>query len=150
YTTLFRSIVHSTPRTEHQHRYLPASRPQGLDQGQAIQAGQHSVHNQQVIVFAGGHIQAIMPVGGAINLIAALFQAVFEVLCDLVIIFDNENPHAFTPLVVTEQSVAQLLQATAVSMAESYRARPLSRNALNHPRPDSVSPAGRYSQLTQP
>ncbi len=54
-----------------------------------------------------------MSVRGVINLVAALFQAVFEILCDLVIIFDNENPHTFSPLVVTEQSVAQSLQVTA-------------------------------------
>ena len=66
-----------------------------LDQRQAVDARQHAVDDQHVVGLAGREKEPVAAVGGVIDHMAVLAQAVGDVVGGLLVVFDEENLHGW-------------------------------------------------------
>jgi len=68
--------------------------PQRRKHTKAVDAGQHAVKDDQVVVALGGHVQAIHAVGGGLHHEAFLRESLAEVARELGLVFDQQESHA--------------------------------------------------------
>ena len=67
--------------------------PECRQHTQAVDAGQHPVKDDEVVVALGGHVKAIHAVGGGLHHEALLRQALAEVGRELGLVFDQQQSH---------------------------------------------------------
>ena len=68
-------------------------RPQQLDDGEPVDVRQHAVGDDQVELPLGGAEQSLAAVGGMIDAVAALAQALDQEARRLGIVFDQQYMH---------------------------------------------------------
>ena len=87
------SLVDLAECADDQYRRVFALVTQTLDQRQAIQGGQHSVHDQGVVVFVQSAVESTCPVLHYVGHVAAFPKRFAEVVGGDGIVFNNQNFH---------------------------------------------------------
>jgi len=81
-------VFHLATGREHEHRCLLALAQRGQD-GQAIDAGQHAVQHEQIVVARGCQMETVDPVVSKIHDVAFFAQALAKVFGELDLVFDD-------------------------------------------------------------
>lgn len=90
------AVIQLVAGGEHDHRCIAAGVfAQALAQGVAIDAGQHDVEHDQVVVFGGGQVQAGQAILGAVDGVALHAQVVGQVGQNIAVVFNQKNAHRF-------------------------------------------------------
>ena len=90
------AVVHRAERAQHQHRRGAPLLPQQLHDGEPVEMRQHAVGDDDVVVRLGGAKQAVPPVGGMIDRVAALAQPLQDEVRGFFVILDEQQTHAGT------------------------------------------------------
>ncbi len=92
------AVVDLGQRAQYHDGRALAGLAQHLDDGQTIDvAGQHSVHDDDVIGFAGGEEHAVPAVVGVVGGMSGFLQALDDELADPFVVLDQQNFHVASP-----------------------------------------------------
>ena len=83
-------VVEAVASRQHEHRYLPGGTQRGQD-GEAVDAWQHDVQDDQVVIPVGGGVQAVRAVPRDLDHETALAQALAQVLSRFRLVFDDQD-----------------------------------------------------------
>ena len=89
------AVVHGGLGAEDEDGDAGAFGPELLDEAQAVEFGQHDVHDRGVVGDGLGHDQAVLAVGGMVHGVAALLQAVDNEGGNLLVVFHHQDAHGF-------------------------------------------------------
>jgi hypothetical protein len=78
---------------EHQHRRVAAC-PHRLEHAEPVDAGQHQVEQQQVVLAVRGQASALDAVARDVDHVAVLRQALVQVVGQLQFVLDDQEAHA--------------------------------------------------------
>ena len=87
------AVVDMAHRRQDQHRRLVARAAQGLDQAQSVEARQHPVDDQHVVVAGARHLETVLAVVGELGAVVRLAQSALHELGGLAIVLDDEHAH---------------------------------------------------------
>jgi hypothetical protein len=86
------AVLDAVARGQHQHRRL-GLRAHRFQHAETVDAGQHDVEQQQVVVALGREAAAFDAVARDVDDIAVLGQAAVQVVGELGFVFDDEQTH---------------------------------------------------------
>ncbi len=89
----FDPIVDLAESAEKKRGGLPARRPQGADQGQAIEPRQHAVDHQHVKILFQRPKEPVLAVADALGAMAALAESLDQISRRLGVVLNNQNTH---------------------------------------------------------
>ena len=86
-------VVHRALRAQEENWHAAAVGAQALHEADAVERGQHHVHDRGVVIRRTAQCQAGVPVGRVIHRVTRLPEPAHEERGDLGVIFDNEHAH---------------------------------------------------------
>ena len=90
------AVIDAAERRQHQYRSQDTLGPQQLDDRQPVDVRQHAVGHDEVELPLGGAIEPFAAVGGMIDTVAALAQALDQKARGLAVVLDEQYVHGAT------------------------------------------------------
>src|SRR5262245_1196487 len=81
------------PGGQEEHGGILACLPEITDDGPAVAARQHDVQNDEIIISRIGEMRSLLTIGGDVDDKAALPEALLQVGCCLVLVFNDQKLH---------------------------------------------------------
>jgi hypothetical protein len=89
----FDPVINLSERREDQGRRLHLLLPQGADQGQAVELGEHAINHEHVVSAFPRHGVAVEAVIGAIGRMARFPKRLGQISSRLAVVFYDQNVH---------------------------------------------------------
>jgi hypothetical protein len=86
------AVLDLVARGEHQHGHVLRA-AYGLQHGEAVDAGQHHVEQDQCVVSLGGEVSALDAVAGYVDDVSVFLQPFFEVIAQFGFVFYDKDSH---------------------------------------------------------
>ncbi len=88
------AVVELVARGEHDHRGIAAGiLAQPLAEGVAVDAGQHDIEDEQIVMLGRGQVQAGQAVLGAVHAVALEAEVIQQVAENVAVVFHHQDTH---------------------------------------------------------